>query len=40
MKELVFGINAVSEALKGQRRVYKIYAQRERQDKRLGEILT
>lgn len=40
MRELVFGINAVSEALKGQRRVYKIYAQRERQDKRLEEILT
>ncbi len=40
MKELVFGINAVTEALRGQRRVYKLYALRERQDKRLEEILT
>lgn len=39
MKELIFGINAVNEALRGQRRVFKVYAQRERQDKRLEEIL-
>ena len=39
MREILGGINSVTEALRGQRKFHKIYVEQERHNPRIEEIL-